>query len=172
VKANSDRFLLILAGVLAVALILVVVPLLETPLVHAGDQAPDFTVTTDRGRSVKRSEFGGKLLVLNFWATWCAGCIEEMPSLDAFQREFASQGVVVLGISIDRNEKLYRSYLQRTRLSIETARDPEANISGEYGTFQYPETYLIDRSGKVVEKVIAAQNWMDPNFLARVRRML
>ena len=164
--------LLIAAGVLAAILVIVVAPTLEESVVHAGDVAPDFTIKTDSGRTLKRSEFGGKLLVVNFWATWCAGCVEEMPSLNAFQREFADKGVVVLGISIDKNEGLYRKFLQRMPLSFETARDPEANISGDYGTFQYPETYLIDRSGKVVEKVIAAQNWMDPAFLARVRRML
>jgi len=159
-------------GLLVVALIWVVVPTLEPRIINSGDTAPDFTITTDAGRTVTRENFGGKLLVLNFWATWCAPCIDEIPTLDAFQRQFAQQGVVVLGVSIDRNEKIYRRFLDRVGVSFQTARDPEANISASYGTFQVPETYIIDRNGKVLEKVISNQNWMDPEFLARMRRLL
>ncbi len=164
--------LLGLIAVLAVALVWVVSGTLEPRIVHAGDTAPNFSITTDDGRVVTRSNFGGKLLVLNFWATWCPPCIEEIPTLDAFQRLMGPLGVVVLGVSVDRNERLYKQFLQRTRVTFRTARDPEENISARYGTFQFPETYIIDRSGKVVQKVISNQNWMDPEFLARVKAML
>ena len=139
---------------------------------NAGDTAPYFAITTDQGKTVSRDNFDGKLLVLNFWATWCQTCIVEIPTLDAFQRQFGKQGVVVLGVSVYRNEKLYHQFLNRAHLSFETAIDPEANISASYGTFQYPETYIIDRSGKVVEKFISNQDWMDQAFLARVRKLL
>jgi len=172
VKQRTDSILLGAIALLAIALIWVVIPTLEPRVINAGDTAPDFSITTDTGKTVTRDTFGGKLLVLNFWATWCAPCIEEIPTLDAFQRQFAKQGVVVLGVSIDRNEKVYRRFLDRAQVSFQTARDPEANISASYGTFQVPETYLIDRSGKVIEKVISNQNWMDPEFLARMRRLL
>jgi cytochrome c biogenesis protein CcmG/thiol:disulfide interchange protein DsbE len=172
VKQRADLLLLGAIGLMVIALIWVVVPTLEPRIINAGDTAPDFTITTDAGRTVTRDNFGGKLLVLNFWATWCAPCIDEIPTLDAFQRQFAQQGVVVLGVSIDRNEKIYRRFLDRVGVSFQTARDPEANISASYGTFQVPETYIIDRSGKVIEKVISNQNWMDPEFLARMRRLL
>src|SRR5712691_300195 len=164
--------LLGLIAVLAVALVWVVSGTLEPRIVHAGDTAPNFSITTDDGRVVTRSNFGGKLLVLNFWATWCPPCIEEIPTLDAFQRLMGPLGVVVLGVSVDRNERLYKQFLQRTRVTFRTARDPEENISARDGTFQFPETYIIDRSGKVVQKVISNQNWMDPEFLARVKAML
>jgi len=164
--------LLGLIAVLAVALVWVVSGTLEPRIVHAGDTAPNFSITTDDGRVVTRSNFVGKLLLLNFWATWCPPCIEEIPTLDAFQRLMGPLGVVVLGVSVDRNERLYKQFLQRTRVTFRTARDPEENISARYGTFQFPETYIIDRSGKVVQKVISNQNWMDPEFLARVKAML
>jgi peroxiredoxin len=129
-------------------------------------------VTTDRGRNVTVQNFGGKLLVLNFWATWCPPCVEETPSLEEFARELAPDGVVVLGVSVDRNADLYRKFLDKYQIPYETMRDPEANIPASYGTFQYPETYIIDRSGKVVEKIISNVNWMDPQFITHVRAML
>src|SRR5580698_6451768 len=76
-------------------------------LVVVGDSAPDFSITADNGRPMTPSDFGGKLLVLNFWATWCPPCIEELPSLNEFATEYKSKGVVVLGISSDKNPNLY-----------------------------------------------------------------
>ncbi len=171
-KQRSDLILAGLIVVLAVALVYVVSGTLEPPVVNAGDKAPDFRVTTESGKTITRDNFGGKLLVLNFWASWCPPCVEETPSLEEFSRQFGPQGVVVLGISNDRNEGQYRRFLQRFHIDFETSRDPENNISASYGTFQLPETYLIDRNGRVVEKVISNQNWMDPQFLARVKSML
>jgi peroxiredoxin len=157
---------------LAAALVWVVSGTLEPPVVNAGDRAPEFRVVTDHGKTLTRSDFGGKLLVLNFWASWCPPCVEETPSLEQFAKEFGPQGVVVLAVSSDRNEKLYRQFLKRFGVTFETSRDPDSNISASYGTFQLPESYLIDRNGKVVEKIISNQNWMDPEFLARVRKYL
>jgi cytochrome c biogenesis protein CcmG, thiol:disulfide interchange protein DsbE len=172
VKQPLDKLLLGAIVLLAAGLVWIVSGTLEPKIVNAGDTAPDFTITTDSGKTITRDSFGGKLLLLNFWASWCGPCVEEAPSLEAFARQFQSDGVVVLGVSIDRNEKLYRRFIQRFDVSFPTARDPEANISASYGTFQIPETYLIDRNGKVLEKVISNQNWMDPDFVARVRKML
>jgi cytochrome c biogenesis protein CcmG/thiol:disulfide interchange protein DsbE len=159
-------------AVLAAALVWVVSGTLEPRIVHAGETAPNFSIVTDDGRTITRSDFGGKLLVLNFWATWCPPCIEETPTLNAFQRVMGPLGVVVLGVSVDRNEKLYKEFRQRFQISFLTTRDPEENISASFGTFQFPESYIINRSGKIVEKIISSQNWMDPEFLQRVKGML
>jgi len=168
----SDRLLLGAIALLGLALIYVVTGTLEPRIVNAGDTAPNFKITTDSGKTITPQDFGGKLLVLNFWASWCPPCVEETPSLESFARQLAPQGVVVVGVSIDRNENLYHKFIQRFGISFETARDPQANISSSYGTFQIPETYLIDRQGKVIEKVISSQNWMDPEFLALVHKIL
>ena len=167
-----DRLLLGLIAVLAVALVWVVSGTLEPRVVKAGDKAPDFKITTDDGRTVTRANFGGKVLVLNFWASWCAPCVSEAPSLEAFERQMGPQGVVVLGVSIDTNEKRYRQFLDRFHITFPTARDPEANLSASYGTFLIPETYVIDSTGRVRLKIISDQNWMDPDFVARVKAML
>src|ERR1041385_1158628 len=96
---------------------------LHETIVNAGDKAPDFSIATDSGRTITTHDFGGKLLLLNFWATWCPPCIEEIPSLDQFQRQFANSGLVVLGVSVDKDEKAYRRFLSRVNVSFLTARD-------------------------------------------------
>ena len=156
------------------ALAFLIYDTLTERIVEAGDKAPDFKVITEKGRTVTRSNFGGKLLVLNFWATWCPPCVQEMPSLIQFSKEMADKGVVVLGVSVDKNEKGYQNFVKRFKIPFETTRDPEANISASYGTYKYPETYIIDQSGKVVEKIISApeQGWMDPAIINRIKRLL
>jgi cytochrome c biogenesis protein CcmG/thiol:disulfide interchange protein DsbE len=146
---------------------------MQEPIVIAeGDKAPGFTVVTDQGRRISPSNFDGKLLVLNFWATWCDGCVREIRSLDAFQQEFSRQGVVVVGVSMDRNETRYTQFLQQFQIGFGTMRDPDCNLSNSFGTFQLPETYIIDPSGKVIKKIVAAYNFMDPHFVAEIRNLL
>lgn len=169
---RSDRLMMALIVALAGALVWIVSGTLQEPVVNAGDKAPDFKIVGENGRTYTRSDFGGKLLVLNFWATWCAPCVQEVPSLDAFQRTLSPDGVVVLGVSVDTNEQQYKRFLKRFRVNFATARDPEWTVSSNYGTFLFPETYIIDSSGKVVEKIISARNWMDPEFLSHVKSLL
>src|SRR5580704_16506972 len=123
-----DQVIVGLIVVLAIALVWVVAGTLEPPVITAGDTAPDFNVTTDQGKTISPSKFEGRLLVLNLWATWCEGCVEEIRSLDAFQRTFESRGVVVLGVSMDKNEITYNRFQRQFQLSFETARDPDWNI--------------------------------------------
>lgn len=145
---------------------------LREPVTETGDKAPAFQIVTDSGKKITPTDFGGKLLVLNFWAAWCQPCVQEAPSLEAFQKAYAPKGVVVLGISVDKNKELYDRFKNRFNLTIETARDAEWDIPAKYGTFQLPETYVIDSSGRVVQKVIAAQNWMEPSWLDSVNKLI
>jgi cytochrome c biogenesis protein CcmG/thiol:disulfide interchange protein DsbE len=172
VKDKLTSRIQLFAGILLLALCALIVDSMREKVVEAGDRAPGFSVVTDAGKKITRSEFGGKLLVLNFWATWCPPCIEEMPSLIALNEKFAGQGLVVVGVSVDRDEQKYRQFLKRAGVKFETARDPEANISASYGTYKYPETYIIDREGKVVEKVIGARDWMDVKVLQSIQSQL
>jgi peroxiredoxin len=172
VLKRSDSIIVAVITVLVAALVYVVSGTLETPVIKAGDRAPAFTIVTDQGRTISPSRFDGKLLVLNFWATWCAGCVQEITSLNAFQKKFASRGVVVVGVSMDANERTYKQFLQRFNIIFATTRDPGWDLSASYGTFQLPETYLINPSGLVLEKIVAAYNFMDPAFLMRVEQLL
>jgi peroxiredoxin len=171
-NVKTERVLQGLIGCLLAATSWVICDSFFEKIVTVGDKAPDFRIVTDAGREVSRSSFGGKLLVLNFWATWCPPCIQEMPSLDEFQRRLASDGVVVLGVSVDRSEKAYRVFLNRAKVSFLTARDPEAAISGEYGTFKYPETYVIGANGRILQKHIGPRTWTDEKILSDIRSLL
>ncbi|MBI2688193.1 MAG: TlpA family protein disulfide reductase [Acidobacteria bacterium] len=168
-KFGIDKALRAGILLLTVALVAVVASTLRDHVVVAGDSAPDFAVTTESGRKISLDNFGGRVLVLNFWATWCPPCINELPSLNQMAAELKGSGVVVLGVSVDKDKAAYDKFLKRVRLNFETSRDPEAAISVDYGTFKYPETYVISREGKVLEKLINEQDWMAPQLLARLR---
>ena len=168
-KFGIDKALRVGILLLTVALVAVVASTLRDRLVVPGDSAPGFEVTTDSGRKISVDNFGGRLLVVNFWATWCPPCISELPSLNALAAELKGSGVVVLGISVDKDKAAYDKFLKKVKLNFETSRDPGADISAEYGTFKYPETYVISREGKVLEKFINEQPWMSPEIVARLR---
>src|SRR5882724_959321 len=150
-QSKIDQVIKAAIGVLLVALAGVIVYTMQDHIVVAGDSAPNFNLITDNGKQITPTNFGGKVLVLNFWATWCPPCVQEMPSLNQFAATMKDSGVVVLAVSVDKNEKAYKTFVQRARPAFETAHDPDANISSEYGTYKWPETYVIDKNGKVAQ---------------------
>jgi len=169
-SVKIDRFLRVGIGLLLVALVYVIYASIHERVVVAGDTAPEFSVTTDDGRTVSVPAFGGKLLVLNFWATWCPPCVQETPSLNQFTREFSNKGVVVLGISVDQDEKAYRAFLRKYSPAFLTARD--LKIHEDYGTFMYPETYIINAQGRVVLKLAEPADWMDAKLTSYIGSLL
>lgn len=164
----------LLAGVAALAGLLfwVVTDAFTERIVDVGQTAPEFQVVTESGKTITAKSFGGKLLVLNFWATWCPPCVEETPSLNEMSRQMADQGVVVLAVSVDRNEKAYKAFRQRMKIGFETSRDPQAKVSASFGTYKFPETYIITPDGKVVEKYIANRDWTSAEVLSSLRSHL
>jgi cytochrome c biogenesis protein CcmG, thiol:disulfide interchange protein DsbE len=167
-----DTILRAAIGVLLTGLVFVIYTTIHETVIGVGDTAPEFTVTTDQGQRITPTSFGGRLLVLNFWATWCPPCIEEMPSLDRFSRELAPSGVVVLGVSVDKDEKVYREFVTRSRIGFQTFRDPESRINEDYGTFKYPETYVISATGTVLRKYVGPETWDTERMLNDIRSLL
>jgi len=169
-KARTDTLLRAGIGLLMVALLITIYAGIHERIVIAGDAAPEFTIKTDDGRTVGLPNFGGKLLVLNFWAAWCGPCRDEAPSLSRFAAEYARKGVVVLGVSVDKDAKAYNAFLQRFRPAFLTARD--TRIHAEYGTFMYPETYIIDTQGKVLKKIAEPIDWTAPEVTRYIDSLL
>jgi cytochrome c biogenesis protein CcmG/thiol:disulfide interchange protein DsbE len=129
-----------------------------------GTAAPEFTVQ-DADRKVSLSELRGQVVVLNFWATWCAPCVEEMPSLVQLQQRFKNKGLTVVGISIDVDGNAYHKFLKDYKVDFLTVRDPDQRTSNLYGSFKWPETYIIDRNGIVRRKFIGAVEWSQPEIV-------
>jgi cytochrome c biogenesis protein CcmG, thiol:disulfide interchange protein DsbE len=135
-----------------------------------GTSAPDFIVQ-DTDRKVELRDFRGKIVVLNFWATWCPPCVEEMPSLVQLEQRMSNKGVTVVGVSVDVDADAYHKFLKDYKVDFLTVRDPDQKAARLYGTFKYPETYIIDRKGIVQRKFIGAVDWSQPeivDFLTKV----
>ena len=131
----------------------------------AGKPAQDFSLTL-AGKSEHLSDLKGKLIVLNFWATWCPPCVEETPSLNRLHKYIDSRGGMVLGVSVDEDGAAYDKFLKDQSVIFPTYRDATKKSAADYGTTIYPETYVIDRHGKIARKFIGAQQWDSPEMLA------
>jgi peroxiredoxin len=145
---------------------------LHENVVKAGDKAPNFSFRADNGNTVTAHDFGGKLLLVNFWASWCAPCVEEMPALDRLSRDLGPKGLVVLAVSQDKEESAYKQFLEKNPVSFMTVRDPGKQVQLNYGTTLLPESYLIDSKGKVVEKFVSSQAWASPPMVNDVQSLL
>jgi len=141
----------------------------------AGKKAEDFA-TDIGGKPGRLSDLRGKVVVLNFWATWCATCVEETAALNRLDKYIESRNALVLGVSVDEDFDAYQKFLKDPGVTFPTSRDPSvhrdsanvliAPIANGYGTMQYPETYIIDRNGRILRKFISAQQWDSPEMLA------
>jgi cytochrome c biogenesis protein CcmG, thiol:disulfide interchange protein DsbE len=166
----------------AIALCLVIFPL--TGCYHGskpssiGKAAPDFTIH-DGEHSISLNQFRGKIVVLNFWATWCPPCIEEMPSLVQMQKKFRNTDVTVLAVSVDDDPDAYHKFLKDHAIDLLTVRDPgprtdqgvNAPVASRYGTFKFPETYIIDRRGVIQRKFIGAIDWNQQEIVEYLSRL-
>lgn len=135
-----------------------------------GSVAPDFSVQDDQNR-ITLSQYRGQVVVLNFWATWCPPCIEELPSLVEMQRRLKDKGVIVLAVSVDVDQGAYKQFVKDHNVTLLTVRDPNGKSNQLYGTFKFPETYVIDRTGVMRRKFIGAVDWTEPeitDFLSKL----
>jgi len=136
----------------------------------AGKTADDFALTID-GKAQHLSDLRGKVVVLNFWASWCPPCVEGAPALNRLQRHIEPMGGTILGVSIDEDPAAYEKFLKDFAIVFPTWRDPnvqdnKSKIELGYGTSLIPETYVIDRGGKIARKLVSAQQWDSPEMLA------
>jgi cytochrome c biogenesis protein CcmG/thiol:disulfide interchange protein DsbE len=128
--------------------------------------APDFTVQ-DAGRKVSLHDFRGKVVVLNFWATWCPPCVDEMPSLVALQsKPEVKDKVQVFAVSLDQDEAAYKKFLSEYRIDILTVRDPSLQSTKNYAPTGYPETFILDANGILRRKFIGPVDWTKPEIIA------
>jgi peroxiredoxin len=131
---------------------------------HLGAAAKEFTVQ-DSDHQVSLNQFRGQVVVLNFWASWCSPCNQELPSIMDMQNRLRGRGVVVLGVSIDVDGEAYHRFLQQRNVNFVTVRDPEQKVASMYGTSMWPESYVIDRQGVLRRKIVGPINWDSPEVM-------
>jgi cytochrome c biogenesis protein CcmG, thiol:disulfide interchange protein DsbE len=135
-----------------------------------GNAAPDFTIT-DSQRTVSLSQLRGKPVLLNFWATWCPPCVQEMPSLVQLQK-LVGDKVTILAVSEDADDAAYKQFIRDHNVDLLTVRDNGSSKANEvYGTFKFPETFVIDSNGKIVRKFIGATDWTSPDIVEYLKKL-
>ncbi len=130
--------------------------------------APQF-VLNDGSKTVDLSKLRGRVVVLNLWATWCAPCVEELPSLLALQKEMPQLAIVA--VSRDEDAAAYQHFLAQHHVDLLALRDPSMKVDNLYGTVQIPETYIIDRKGILRRKFVSAQDWTSPEIVAYLSKL-
>jgi peroxiredoxin len=135
---------------------------------QTGQMAPDFSVS-DGLTSVHLASYRGQVVLLNFWATWCAPCIEETPSLLELHHEMP--GIAVIAVSVDEDPGAYSRFVARRQVDLITVRDPGQKAAQLYHSEMWPESYVIDRQGVIRRKFVGAQDWSSPEIRAFLKSL-
>ena len=142
--------------------------------VEIGESAPDFSLPLFSGApqgAFNLRDYRGHVVVVNFWATWCPPCVAETPSLEKFAEQVRPLGVAVVGVSVNQSAADIQQFAAQYHLTFIMARDPLQALSHRYGTYQFPETYILDRKGRLASKIISNTDWTDPRMLEFVRSL-
>jgi len=135
--------------------------------------AKEFRVGTPERQQLKLSEFKGKVVFLNFWATWCKPCEEEMPSMERLHQRFKDKGLVVLAISEDADgAAVVAPYLKKHKLSFPVGLDPKMSVAGLYGVWAIPSTFIIDKRGNRALFANGPREWDGPHGQALFQSLL
>ena len=136
-------------------------------------EAPQFSLPTPGGEVQRLAEHTGQVVLLNFWALWCAPCREELPILETLHGELRDEGLAIVAVNVDRGgaERVQR-FAEQKGLSFEILHDPEQRVAGSYGVVGYPTTVVIDRVGRIVLSELGAWDWSHPDAVAWLRELL
>ena len=135
-------------------------------------KAPAFTLKDLNGKTVPLSAFKGKVVLLNFFATWCPPCKAEMPSLNKLLRALKQRGLEVVVISSDRSVNDLKDYLSKNKFDFPVLLDADRSTTKKYRVFSMPTTFLINKNGLVVEKFYGEYNWTEPETRAKIEKLL
>jgi peroxiredoxin len=163
---------LIVASVAAAALYALFAGGSTPPPLGRGSTAPGFELPNLDGGSLALSQVNGKVVLVNFWATWCKPCEDEMPAMETLYRELHGAGFELIAISVDDDRAAVAAFRDRLGLSFPILIDAEQDAAAAYQTFRFPESFLIGRDGIVVERYIGPKEWAAPAYVSRVRRLL
>jgi len=164
----------ILASVVAVAALFALFSSPRTPApLGRGSQAPDFSLPRlSDGSRVTLSGLRGKVVLVNFWATWCKPCEDEMPAMQRLYGVLQGEDFELLAISTDDHVEPVSEFRERLSLSFPILLDPDHRVAKLYQTYRFPESFLVDRDGQVVERYVGPRDWNAAAYLERLRRLL
>ncbi len=140
---------------------------------RVGQLAPDFTLKDVKGRSYTLSELRGKVVLVNFWATWCPPCRAEMPSMEKLNAMLPSDDFVLLAINAEEDAlDIVKEYLQESPHSFPVLLDGETAVQKQFGVYAFPETFIIRRDGIIADHVIGAIDWTGPKVLNLIKFLI
>jgi peroxiredoxin len=135
--------------------------------------APDFAVPDLDGQAVRLSAYRGRVVLVNLWATWCPPCREEMPSMERLHQRLKDKGFVLLAVSEDEGGAAgVRAFVEQMKVTFPVLLDPDGEVGRKYEVWGFPESFLLDRGGRVVERVIGPRDWSSPQQIARIEALL
>ena len=136
--------------------------------------APDFTLMTMDNTKVSLKDFKGKYIFLNFWATWCGPCIDEMPSMERLYQKFKTRkNFAMLAVSIDKaGTDAVKKFMTENKLTFSVLLDRDSEVAGAYGVMGIPSTYLIDTQGFVINRAVGARTWDTKDSIEFFEKML
>jgi thiol-disulfide isomerase/thioredoxin len=142
--------------------------------VSIGQPAPDFELSDKSGKSYSLSSLRGKVVLVNFWATWCPPCRQEMPSMEELYKSFANEGQLeLLAINVEEEgPAIIDEFSKEYPHSFPVIFDLNAEVQNFYGVFKFPETFVINKQGIIVERVIGAIDWTDPEVITYLNRLV
>ena len=175
-EMNYRSIILALLVVIAVAVLFLLTQnntyLTYTPLA-AGRPAPDFTLPGLDGKMVSLADQKGHVVLVNIWATWCPPCVDEMPSMETLYKEFKDENFEILAVSIDAlGANAVGPFMKKYNLSFPALLDPEATLKVLYQTTGVPESFIINKEGILVEKIIGPRNWAAPEVVKYFRDLI
>jgi thiol-disulfide isomerase/thioredoxin len=138
-----------------------------------GLPVPNFTFPGLDGKMVSLADNKGKVVFLNIWATWCGPCREEMPSMEKLYKELKGEDFEILAVSIDvLGAKAVAPFVKEYKLNFPTLLNPKGTIQSLYGTTGIPETFIIDKEGVLVQKIIGPRDWASPEAIRFFRNLI
>ncbi|MBW2714435.1 MAG: TlpA family protein disulfide reductase [Deltaproteobacteria bacterium] len=161
------------AGVLAAALFALLLTA-DTPApVGRGTPAPGFELQpVGGGTPLALEQLRGKIVLLNFWATWCEPCKDEMPAMERLYRALAGSDFELVAVSVDEDEAIVDAFVNQLGLSFPILMDPSKEVAIAYQVFRFPESLLVGRDGVVLERYVGPKDWDADAYLDRIRRLL
>lgn len=145
----------------------------EGPPVQVGLPGPDFTLPGLGGDMVSLSDFKGKVVLVNIWATWCPSCVEEMDSMQRLYERFKRKDFEILAVSVDSlGKSVVAPFMEQYKLTFPALLDPAGTVQIAYQTRGVPESFLIDKKGLLVKKIIGPRDWVDPGIQTTIDKLI